>query len=88
MKEAFLIKLKLQDDSYGYIHFNPYTKQYFTGETKLGACGFDLKNADEFVSDNNISDYEFEKLCLNSNIKQVKTNKNSKEEKEVFDKTH
>lgn len=63
-KEAYLICLKLSDDSIGYLHFNAKINSYIVGKTKIGACGFTKENALEMIENGNMTNATIEKLDL------------------------
>ena len=73
IREAYLIRLDLEDGTYGYVHFKK--NKYYIDEGKVGACGFTKENAIGFMGEPERCDikYELELIDL-TKVKLVKNN--------------
>jgi hypothetical protein len=83
MSEYYLIKSK---DSY--IHFNPHDKNYFTNDSKVGACGWTKEMALGFISEFSIIDATLEPAIFAKNLTVRTIKRDSQDEKNIFDDIH
>ena len=71
MDNCYCIKIDDPNGKIGYMKYDNSECNYYVEEGLVGACGFDKKQAEEFIEYNGISNATLEKLNL-SKVKKVK----------------